>query len=218
MKNYGWKGYIPALGVEKYAYRTIATTVPIPNVQYGWSAPQLDQGQTPTCGPHSFVELYYTTMRQNGREPVLLDPFELTKAYADYTGQPFDGVYNRIMMLVAHQLYKFRAYHTVAMDRDEILNCLAEGYNFLVGIPVYENFDNATDGIVGMPEGKWLGGHDVLIQGYDLVSYDEPMVYGQNHWKDWGFEGRTYLGNCHFRMPLRFLTELGMDAWTITLT
>lgn len=216
MRSLGWKGEIKAYGAERHAYSTIARTVLIPDVYYGWSAPQLDQGQTPTCGPHSFVELYYTTMRQNGQEPKLLDPFALAKAYEDYTGEhPFSGVYNWIMMQVAKNLYGLKGYHQVNMDKDEILNCLAEGYCFLVGIPVYENFDLAIDGNVGMPSGKFLGGHDILIQGYDL---NLDIVYGQNHWKDWGFEGHTYVGACHFRMPMEYLTRLGSDAWTISLT
>lgn len=219
MRNYGWKGEIKAVGTERHAYRTIAKDVEIPDVVYGWSAPQLDQGATPTCGPHSFVELYYTTMRQNGLEPTLLDPFALVKAYEKYTGEPFSGVYNRIMMDVARGLYGFKAYHQVNMEEGEILNCLAEGYCFLVGIPVYQNFEDAIDGVVDMPSGEWLGGHDVLIAGYDLVSYGEPVVYGQNSWgADWGFEGHSFVGTCHFRMPLEYLTRLGADAWTITLT
>lgn len=215
MSRLGWKGLIPAIGTEKYAYSTIAKTVPIPKVHYGWSAPQLDQGQTPQCGPYSFAELYWTTMQQNNLEPKLIKPQELADAYAKATGEPFDGVYNRLMLEVAKQLYGLKGYHTVEMTVDEITNCLAEGYNFLVGIPVYQNFDDAVNGIVGMPSGKFLGGHDILIQGYDL---DRGIVYGQNHWADWGFEGHTFVGNCHFSMPIEYLTRLGSDAWTITLT
>ena len=116
------------------------------------------------------------------------------------------------------ELYGFMAYHQVNMTQDEICNCLAEGYNFLVGIPVYMNFEQSTDGVVGMPSGEFLGGHDILIQGYDLKSYGEPMVYGQNHWASWGFEGHSFTGTCHFRMPMEYLTRLGSDAWTLTLT
>ena len=157
-------------------------------------------------------------MRQNCLEPVLHDPFKLADQYAEYTGEPFDGVYNRIMMACAVAYgYQIKAYHQVNMDSDEICNCLAEGYNFLVGIPVYENFEAAVDGIVEMPTGKFLGGHDVLIQGYDLVSYYEPMVFGQNHWDGWGSDRWAFAFPCHFRMPLKYLTMLGADAWTITL-
>ena len=218
MRNFGWKGYIPAVGTEKYSYAKIAQTVSIPDVKYGWSAPQLDQGNTPTCGPHSFVELYYTTQMQNSLDPKLLDPFKLAKAYEKYTGEPFSGVYNRVMMAVAKELYDFKAYHQVNMQKDEILNCLAEGYAFLVGIPVYENFEDATDGIISMPSGKFLGGHDILISGYDWITYQEPVVFGQNHWANWGYEAPTMVGTCYFRMPLEYLIKLGQDAWTITLT
>lgn len=230
---------MPALGVEKYAYSTIAKMVEIPFVKYGWSAPQLYQGSYPTCGPTSFVELYYTTMVQNGRDPILLSPHDLAHSYEEYVGEPFDGVYNRLMFLVAAKTgvcsfqdwpttdntygkappagvkrHNFRAYHTVAMELNEILNCLAEGYNFLVGIPVYENFVEAEDGIITMPKGKFLGGHDVLIQGYDL---NREIVFGQNHWDQWGFSGSTFVGSCHFSMPIEYLLKLGSDAWTITL-
>ena len=210
----GWNGEIK--DIRNYQYSAIAKTVEIPPVKYGWSAPQLDQGDKPFCGFYSFAELYYTTMRQNSLEPVLLDPLELAEAYKKATGSN-DGVYNTIMMGIAKELYKFQAYHQVNMIQEEICNCLAEGYCFIVGIPVYQNFMDAENGIVDMPSGRFLGGHDILIQGYDLKTYSVPMAFGQNHWKDWGFMGHTFPDPCHFRMPMEYLTKLGADAWTITL-
>lgn len=229
MKNWGWKGEIKAAGTERHAYSTIARTVPIPRVCYNWSAPQLDQGDTPQCGPYSFVEIYYGAMRQNGLSPLILDPADLARSYEKYTEEPFTGVYNRIMMAVAAQAgvlcrpsgerYKIAAYHQVDVSNlDEVLNCLAEGYNFLAGFSVYRKaFEEATNGIVTMP-GKgdeWLGGHDCSFQGYDL---NRRVIYGQNHWRNWGAMFHTFVGNCHFEMPIEYLTRLGSDAWTITLT
>lgn len=244
MKNYGWKGYIPAAGTERYAYATIAQTVPIPNIMFGWAAPFRDQGQTPQCGPFSFCEVFYGTMRQNNLDPVLLDPQELADNYAKETGEPFDGVYNRVMMEVAAKYgvlgedgkrYYIKAWHQIDLtNEDEVFNCLAEGYTFVAGFPVYQKaFEDAVNGITTLPQkgDTWLGGHDCSFQGYirkpkNPIFENKPILIGQNHWGGWGFgpdnppgfEGDAFGSDGHFAMPLEFLTRLGSDAWTITLT
>ena len=243
-RAFGWKGYIPDIRAKKYAYSTLAKTVEVPNVKYGWSAPQLDQGNLGSCGPHAYVELFYTSMRQNELEPILLSPLDLYYSYRKHTNEiDFDsGVYNRLMLDIAATIgvcsfddwptdndkwdtappaglkrYKMKAYHEVdTSNLDEILNCLSEGYNFITGIPVYQSFEDAEDGIVPLPQkgDKFLGGHDILIQGFDRYL---KIFYGQNHWKNWGFEGRAYVGSCHFTLPFGYKDYMA-DSWTITLT
>ena len=87
MRNYGWKGYIPAVGTEKHAYRGIAKEVPIPDVAYGWSAPFRSQGDKPFCAFYSFCEVHYAEMIRTGLEPVLLNPLDLAASYKKETGR-----------------------------------------------------------------------------------------------------------------------------------
>lgn len=244
MKYYGWKGYIPDLKAEKYAYRNIAKAVPVPDVSYGWSAPFRSQGDAPLCGPYSFCEVYYAECVRLGLNPVLLDPDDLADCYAWETGQPFDGVYNRIMLEVAAKYgvyskedgkrYYISAWHQINLaDPDEIFNVLAEGKSFLAGFPVYKRaFEDAESGLTTMPDNndEWLGGHDCSFHGYlknpqNHLYGGQPVLIGQNHWDNWGFgpdnppgfEGDAFGTKGNFLMPLEFLQRYGADAWTITI-
>jgi hypothetical protein len=243
-KGLGWKGYIPAVGTAKYAYSTIAKVVPIPDVAFGWSAPFRDQEDKPQCGPYSFCEVYYVERIRMGLNPVMLDPQDLADSYAKHTGQPFDGVHNRVMMEVAAkygvlckedgQRYYISAWHELNLSHTaEVVYCLAERRSFLAGFPVYQYaFDEAKNGITTMPVrgDNWLGGHDCSFKGYIMepknpIFEGKPILIGQNHWKDWGFgpdnppgfEGDAFGVDGNFTMPLEFLVKYGADAWTITL-
>lgn len=244
MPRLGWKGYVPAVGVERYAYSTIAKTVEIPDVAYGWSAPFRSQGDTPQCGPYSFCEVFYAERIRMGLEPVLLDPQDLSNSYARETGEPFDGVYNRVMLEVAAKYgvlcrkdgkrYFIKAWHQIDLaNEDEVFNVLAERRSFLAGFPVYQKaFEDAEDGITTMPQrgDVWLGGHDCSFKGYirkpkNPIFEKKPILIGENHWDGWGFgpnnpigfEGDAYGVEGNFLMPLAFLVAYGADAWTITL-
>jgi hypothetical protein len=242
-RSYGWKGEIKAVGTAKYAYETIKQKVPLPDAAYGWSAPFRSQGDTPLCGPYSFCEVHYAEMIRMGLDPVLLDPWDLATNYAEETGQPFDGVHNRVMLEVAAKYgvlgedgkrYYIKSWHQLNLsDTAEVLNCLAERRSFLSGFPVYRDaFDEAVDGIITMPQpgDKWMGGHDCSFKGYiwlpkNPVYQGKPILIGQNHWTDWGFgpdnppgfEGDAFGVDGNFTMPLEFLVKYGADAWTITL-
>ena len=243
MHGRGWLGHIPAIGTDKHAYSRIAKAVDIPNAAYGWSAPFRSQGETSECGPFSFCEVHYAEMIRNGLEPVLLKPHDLAMSYAKETGQPFDGVYNRVMMEVAAkcgvlgedgQRYFISAWHELNLaDEDEVFNCLAERRSFLAGFPVYQKaFEDAENGITTMPQkgDTWLGGHDCSFKGYIIrpknpVYGGEPVLIGENHWDDWGFgslnspgfDGDAFGVEGNFMMPLDFLVKYGADAWTLTL-
>lgn len=240
----GWLGEIKAIGTERHAYAGIAKAVPIPNAAYGWAAPFRDQGQTPQCGPYSFCEVFYAERIRNGLEPVLLDPQDLANSYAKETGEPFDGVYNRLMLAVATKYgvlckkdgkrYFISGYHQVDLaNEDEVFNCLAERRSFLAGFPVYEKaFEDAENGVTTFPQkgDRYLGGHDCSFNGYIRKSKNpiygkKSILFGQNHWADWGFgpnnspgwEGDAFAEEGHFMMPLDFLVKYGADAWTISL-
>jgi hypothetical protein len=243
MRNYGWKGFIPAIGTANYAYDKIKQKVDLPDVAYGWSAPFQNQEGEPLCGPCSFVEVFYAERIRMGLEPVLLDPQDLAKSYAKHTGQPFDGVHNRVMLEVAAKCgvlgedgkrHYISAWHELNLaDTAEVLNCLAERRSFLAGFPVYQYaFDEAVDGITTMPVrgDNWLGGHDCSFKGFiwrpkNPVYEGKPVLIGENHWSDWGFgpdnppgfEGDAYGVEGNFMIPLEFLIKYGADAWTITI-
>ncbi len=95
----------------------------------------------------------------------------------------------------------------------DMLACLNEGYPFVTGIAVYESFetpDTERTGIIPMPEPeeRLLGGHAVLVVGYDV---GKKHYIVRNSWgSDWGDEG-------HFYLPFEYLTSKGLasDMWMI---
>ena len=242
MRSKGWKGYIPAVGTEKHAYRGIAKEVPIPDVAYGWSAPFRSQGDKPFCAFYSFVEVHYAEMIRMGLEPVLLNPLDLAASYKKETGDN-DGAYNRVMMEVAAKYgvlgedgkrYYITAWHEINLaDENEVFTCLSERRSFLAGFPVYQKaFEDAIGGITTMPQkgDTWLGGHDCSFKGYirkpkNILFDKKPILIGENHWDGWGFgpdnllgfEGDAFGVDGNFIMPLEFLVRYGADAWTITI-
>jgi C1A family cysteine protease len=93
-------------------------------------------------------------------------------------------------------------------------SALAEGYPFVVGITIYESFENehvARTGIVPMPNvarEQMLGGHAVCCVGYDD---NKKMWIMRNSWGGgWGDGGYFYL-------PYNYLLDSSMatDLWTI---
>lgn len=106
--------------------------------------------------------------------------------------------------------YKIGAYHRIP-DVNTARSVLASGYAIELGFAVYESFESiGADGIMPMPKvpgEQVLGGHAVLIRGYDD---HREAFYVQNSWGEgWGDHG------C-FWMPYAFLndTELSQpDMW-----
>ena len=110
--------------------------------------------------------------------------------------------------------YKALSYKRISNILSDMKGCLAEGYPFVVGIMIYEALESeevARTGILPMPAGQCLGGHAVMVVGYDDV---KQMFKIMNSWgSGWGDHG-------YFYVPYAYLesTELANDLWTIRLT
>ncbi len=107
------------------------------------------------------------------------------------------------------------SYHRLHKNLEHMKACLAEGFPFLFGFTVYEEFEGETikkTGELNMPatHEKMKGGHAVMCVGYDEKS---KRFIVRNSWDaDWGQEG-------YFTMPYEYLTHPGLaeDFWTIRL-
>ena len=106
--------------------------------------------------------------------------------------------------------HRIKSYHRIN-TLPEMLACLAEGYPFVFGFTVYENFESpkvAKTGIVDMPKKneKVIGGHAVMAIGFAQKS---KRFLVRNSWgKEWGARG-------YFTMPYKYLETLAADFWTI---
>lgn len=105
--------------------------------------------------------------------------------------------------------YRIGAYHRIP-DAGGIRSVLASGYGVLLGFAVYPSFEEiGRDGILKMPSPSEtpLGGHAVVIRGYDD---GQSRFLLQNSWgSDWGD------GGC-FWMPYEYLDRTDLsepDMW-----
>lgn len=104
----------------------------------------------------------------------------------------------------------FRLAQPVQVDRDpiSIKSVLAEKQTITIGFTVYDSFENPDSrGVVNWPIGsgeKILGGHGVLVCGYDDVN---QWWIIRNQWgTDWGASGYCF-------MPYGY-EALWTEAWT----
>lgn len=111
--------------------------------------------------------------------------------------------------------YRVASYYRLRSIRD-IRQCLNEGYPIVIGIMVYESFESqrvADTGVVPLPKRheQELGGHAVLVAGYDLSNKYGTGSYliVRNSWGEgWGDKGYCYL-------PFSFVTYgYAFDFWT----
>jgi C1A family cysteine protease len=96
---------------------------------------------------------------------------------------------------------------------EELLNCIADGYPFTIGMSVFESFDTdevQETGVVPIPEPgeQMLGGHAMLTVGYDQ---EAKLFLVRNSWgTEWGVNG-------HCSIPFEYMTNglYASDFWTL---
>ena len=100
--------------------------------------------------------------------------------------------------------------------RADFRNCLAQGFPFIVGISIFNSFENdavAHTGIVPMPDRseQMVGGHAVCVVGYDSTFNGGDYYEVRNSWgEDWGDQGCFWLPAAYLENP-----NLACDAWTV---
>ena len=96
---------------------------------------------------------------------------------------------------------------------DAMLDCLAAGRTFMLGVLLYDEFESnevAHSGMVPMPAhgSNIVGGHEIQAKGYDAV---KKLLKCRNSWAaDWGDRGYFYL-------PFDYVSnaKLTLDAYVL---
>jgi hypothetical protein len=171
----------------------------------------------------SFLFLYYNERKDDGTIPVDAGSSmrEIAKALAKYglahdafwpynisrfADAPPAAAYDDGLKTVLTQ------YLAVAQDVNAIKSCLADGYPVMVGISVYQSFENAgATGDVPMPtppNDRLLGGHALLVVGYNDAT---------GRWKFRNSWGTSWGKSGYGTLPYAFLAdaELSDDFWTL---
>jgi C1A family cysteine protease len=107
-----------------------------------------------------------------------------------------------------YKRYKLaKPYALVPQGVDQIKAVLSNNQTVAFGFDVYANFESVyteTTGIVGMPLGGRIGGHEMLIVGYLSDDPDHALV--RNSWgSNWGIGG-------YCRFPWAYLTDTSLAS------
>jgi len=104
-------------------------------------------------------------------------------------------------------------YQRIARNVGQMKGCLADGYPFIIGFSVYESLmtpavDKSGDIPMPKPTEKLLGGHAVLVVGYNDAKQTFKL---RNSWSDrWGEKG-------YGTIPYAYLLDANLsdDFWTV---
>ena len=106
--------------------------------------------------------------------------------------------------------HKISSYYSLTSTQ-EFMDCLASGFPFVFGIPVFTSFFSdvvKTTGVVQMPVAgdRIVGGHAILAVGYNMA---EKRFLCRNSWGEaWGQKG-------YFTIPFDYVNQGGDDFWTV---
>ena len=109
------------------------------------------------------------------------------------------------------EVYRAKAYMRVTQSLAQMKGCLAEGFPFVLGFSVYQNIYDSSGNpvaVLPMPQGDQIGGHAVLVVGYDDA---KQWFVIRNSW------GSSVQDHGYFYMPYAYATSpnLASDFWTI---
>jgi C1A family cysteine protease len=157
----------------------------------------------PASDDGAAVRDVFRVLTQTGVCPEADDPYKLASFADPDQGNPD--------YLPEAAPYKIGAYHRI-LDVDTAKQCLASGYAIELGFAVYESFEEISEkGIMPMPKSneRILGGHAVVIYGYD-DNLNGGSFLVRNSWgEQWGAKG-------DFFMPHAFLQNRALsqfDMW-----
>lgn len=123
-----------------------------------------------------------------------------------FTDKPSDKAYAEALN---YKAIEYRRLNNA--NKLELIQCLLDGFPFVLGFSVYSNFESqeiSDTGVLNMPSNsdRLLGGHCVVCVGYNL---EEDRFLIANSWgADWGQNG-------YFTIPADYLTNwnLASDFW-----
>jgi hypothetical protein len=114
--------------------------------------------------------------------------------------------------------HKAQKYESVALTHDLIGTALSMGHPVSVGLGIYASFETTgANGIVPAPSGALLGGHNLLLTGWDLLNMPDYYIADNSWGPGWG----ATIGGCPGRcwIPRAWIENpnIAFEAATIDL-
>jgi C1A family cysteine protease len=121
----------------------------------------------------------------------------------DYNKKP--GIFAYSFANIYNKKFPVKEYNR-CFSVDDMIISLAQGLPVILGVLVYADFIKLGDGIYTIPTGKYLGGHAMLIVGYNKKESSFTLL---NSWgESWGVKGFGKVSFDYVRKSL-------IDAWTM---
>ena len=186
--------------------------------------PVLNQGKLPQCVAYATAGLKTWEEKKDAHGVVTWDTrdfYQRCKAIDDIPG---DGTTNRAAMRVLRNAgmrpigepeadpahYRIAAYYAVPLDLDSLKAALMQYGPITVGGEWYNNWFHPIGGILPAPKGRPVGGHAVLVFGWD-DSVNGGSLLVRN---SWGYYVGSVNGN--FYGAYRHFIPSLWEAWKAT--
>jgi hypothetical protein len=187
--------YVPRLDERNRAHRVGAAPVLASLPRY-WqpSATVLDQGQEGACvGMGVTGEYGASPVRGKISNTLALDVYNRAKQVDEFEGVDYDGTSVRAGMLVGRERGWWTGFKW-AFNMTEVRTALETG-PVVIGIQWKSGMYEAPGGIL-LAKGKVVGGHCILITGYDPKhpAIGGPAYELRNSWSaSWGVKGSAFI-------------------------
>lgn len=155
-----------------------------------------------------------STLHHDGVCSETLWPYDIGR----YTERPPDAAYTAGQYAVALRYEQLADWPFSGTGDDptglvQMKSCLASGFPFVFGFPVYGQFETNNGGLIemsGPTNSTYLGGHCAMAIGYD-DNHRTGDFLCKNSWGNaWGFEGG------YFWLPYDYMRYIARDKWTLS--
>ncbi|MBD2652708.1 C1 family peptidase [Synechocystis sp. FACHB-383] len=123
-------------------------------------------------------------LQDMGTCPESVWPYDPDLVFEEPHGEAYEAAIN----------FRLKEAERLEVDLYVMKHCLAEGYPFAFGLPLFESFMREGNKGIPMPktdQEEYLGGHAMLCVGY---SEENKVFVVRNSWgEDWGDQGYCYI-------------------------
>jgi C1A family cysteine protease len=123
-------------------------------------------------------------LQEMGTCPEPVWPYDPESVFEEPHGEAYEAALN----------FRLEEAERIAVDLYAMKHCLAEGYPFAFGLPLFESFMREGNKGIPMPkpdQEEYIGGHAMLCVGY---SEAQKVFVVRNSWgEDWGDLGYCYV-------------------------